>query len=145
MIVFTAGGLTKQLFKASSTVDVPKLPSFQMICSLPELVSRKPILPSKEEFRRHTAPYSEIAAARKVHSKAAAETATPHQNGDSWAFLSRKPHAGLHYFNSDYPCGQVLCLCRPSCYVVNHDLTEVNAQIESEQAELDNIKQEVNE
>lgn len=28
---------------------------------------------------------------------------------------------------------------------VNHDLTEVNAQIESEQAELDNIKQEVNE
>ncbi|MCG7329806.1 cell division protein FtsL [Streptococcus cristatus] len=28
---------------------------------------------------------------------------------------------------------------------VNRDLTEVNAQIESEQAELDNIKQEVNE
>ena len=28
---------------------------------------------------------------------------------------------------------------------VNHDLTEVNAQIESEQAEWDNIKQEVNE
>ena len=28
---------------------------------------------------------------------------------------------------------------------VNHDLTEINAQIESEQAELDDIKQEVNE
>ena len=62
--------LTKQLFKEASTVDVPKGLPFIPDDLQPklELVSRKPILPSKEELEANNRAHSaKLRVARKVH------------------------------------------------------------------------------
>ena len=62
--------LTKQLFKEASTVDVPKGLPFIPDNLQPklELVSRKPILPSKEELEANNRAHSaKLRVARKVH------------------------------------------------------------------------------
>lgn len=62
--------LTKQLFKEASTVDVPKGLPFIPDGLQPklELVSRKPILPSKEELEANNRAHSaKLRVARKVH------------------------------------------------------------------------------
>lgn len=62
--------LTKQLFKEASTVDVPKgLPFIPDDMKAPlELVSRKPILPSKEELEQNNRAHSaKLRVAKKVH------------------------------------------------------------------------------
>ena len=62
--------LTKQLFKEASTVDVPKGLPFIPDDLQPklELVSRKPILPSKEELKANNRAHSaKLRVARKVH------------------------------------------------------------------------------
>ena len=62
--------LTKQLFKEASTVEVPKGLPFIPDDLKPkmELVSRKPILPSKEEFEANNRSHSaKLRVARKIH------------------------------------------------------------------------------
>ena len=62
--------LTKQLFKEASTVDVPKGLPFIPDELQPklELVSRKPILPSKEELESNNRAHSaKLRVARKIH------------------------------------------------------------------------------
>lgn len=62
--------LTKQLFKEASTLDVPKGLPFIPDDLQPklELVSRKPILPSKEELEANNRAHSaKLRVARKVH------------------------------------------------------------------------------
>lgn len=62
--------LTKQLFKEASTVDVPKGLPFIPDDLQPklELVSRKPILPSKQELEANNRAHSaKLRVARKVH------------------------------------------------------------------------------
>ena len=62
--------LTKQQFKEASTVDVPKGLPFIPDDLQPklELVSRKPILPSKEELEANNRAHSaKLRVARKVH------------------------------------------------------------------------------
>ena len=62
--------LTKQLFKEASTVEVPKGLPFIPDDLKPkmELVSRKPILPSKEELEANNRSHSaKLRVARKVH------------------------------------------------------------------------------
>ena len=62
--------LTKQLFKEASTVEVPKGLPFIPDDLKPkmELVSRKPILPSKEELEANNRSHSaKLRAARKIH------------------------------------------------------------------------------
>jgi S-adenosyl-methyltransferase mraW len=62
--------LTKQLFKEASTVDIPKGLPFIPDDLQPklELVSRKPILPSKEELEANNRAHSaKLRVARKVH------------------------------------------------------------------------------
>ena len=62
--------LTKQLFKEASTVDVPKGLPFIPDDLQPklELVSRNPILPSKEELEANNRAHSaKLRVARKVH------------------------------------------------------------------------------
>ena len=62
--------LTKQLFKEASTVEVPKGLPFIPDDLKPkmELVSRKPILPSKEELEANNRSHSaKLRVARKIH------------------------------------------------------------------------------
>ena len=62
--------LTKQLFKEASTVDVPKgLPSIpEDLQPKMKLVTRKPILPSKEELDNNNRAHSaKLRVAQKVH------------------------------------------------------------------------------
>ena len=62
--------LTKQLFKEASTVEVPKGLPFIPDDLKPkmELVSRKPILPSKEEFEANNRSHSaKLRVARKIN------------------------------------------------------------------------------
>ena len=62
--------LTKQLFKEASTVEVPKgLPFIpDELKPKMELVSRKPILPSKEELEANNRSHSaKLRVARKIH------------------------------------------------------------------------------
>ena len=62
--------LTKQLFKEASTVEVPKgLPFIpDNLTPKMELVSRKPILPSKEELEANNRSHSaKLRVARKIH------------------------------------------------------------------------------
>ena len=62
--------LTKQLFKEASTVEVPKSLPFIPDDLKPkmELVSRKPILPSKEELEANNRSHSaKLRVARKIH------------------------------------------------------------------------------
>lgn len=62
--------LTKQLFKEASTVEVPKGLPFIPDDLKPkmELVYRKPILPSKEEFEANNRSHSaKLRVARKIH------------------------------------------------------------------------------
>ena len=62
--------LTKQLFKEASTVEVPKGLPFIPDNLKPkmELVSRKPILPSKEELEANNRSHSaKLRVARKIH------------------------------------------------------------------------------
>ena len=62
--------LTKQLFKEASTVEVPKgLPFIpDELKPKMELVSRKPILPSKEELEVNNRSHSaKLRVARKIH------------------------------------------------------------------------------
>ncbi|MGT2742355.1 16S rRNA (cytosine(1402)-N(4))-methyltransferase RsmH [Streptococcus plurextorum] len=62
--------LTKQLFKAASTVEVPKgLPFIpEELKPKFELVSRKPILPSQEELDANNRAHSaKLRVARKIH------------------------------------------------------------------------------
>ena len=62
--------LTKQLFKEASTVEVPKGLPFIPDDLKPkmELVSRKPILPSKEELETNNRSHSaKLRVARKIH------------------------------------------------------------------------------
>ena len=62
--------LTKQLFKEASTVEVPKgLPFIpEELKPKMELVSRKPILPSKEELEANNRSHSaKLRVARKIH------------------------------------------------------------------------------
>lgn len=62
--------LTKQLFKEASTVEVPKgLPLIpDDLKPKMELVSRKPILPSKEELEANNRSHSaKLRVARKIH------------------------------------------------------------------------------
>ena len=62
--------LTKQLFKEASTVEVPKGLPFIPDDFKPkmELVSRKPILPSKEELEANNRSHSaKLRGARKIH------------------------------------------------------------------------------
>lgn len=62
--------LTKQLFKEASTVDVPKgLPFIpEDLQPKMKLVTRKPILPSKEELDNNNRAHSaKLRVAQKVH------------------------------------------------------------------------------
>ena len=62
--------LTKQLFKEASTVEIPKGLPFIPDDLKPkmELVSRKPILPSKEELEANNRSHSaKLRVARKIH------------------------------------------------------------------------------
>ena len=62
--------LTKQLFKEASTVEIPKgLPFIpDELKPKMELVSRKPILPSKEELEANNRSHSaKLRVARKIH------------------------------------------------------------------------------
>ena len=62
--------LTKQLFKEASTVEVPKGLPFIPDDLKPkmELISRKPILPSKEELEANNRSHSaKLRVARKIH------------------------------------------------------------------------------
>ena len=62
--------LTKQLFKEASTVEVPKgLPFIpEDLKPKMELVSRKPILPSREELENNNRAHSaKLRVAQKIH------------------------------------------------------------------------------
>lgn len=77
----------------------------------------------------------------KFHGR---KKATPYSKTDSEIFSSRKAFYGSLILTAIILAVSIVFM-QTKLLQVNHDLTEVNAQIESEQAELDNIKQEVNE
>ena len=145
--------LTKQLFKEASTVEVPKGLPFIPDDLKPkmELVSRKPILPSKEELEANNRSHSaKLRVARKIHKygyKMVEKRDTTSQLLQ--ARIKRFSRVEKAFYLSIAITALVLAISvvymQTKLLQVQSELTTVNAQIEEKKTELDDAKQEVNE